>query len=329
MTGPQGTSAALPEPGYRRSPALDDGGLVVTHVNEKGDGRAVYDFGGLPASDGLRRSLAALFAGRLGPGGPWRNTATSREMWMLLGTFTRFLAEQDDPPRDIGQISRAVWNSWRVSRPATPMGQRQIGKVGALLRLDLRLPADTREATMKRVVKIKAKETSYTAEEFGQIKAAATRSFHPAWRRITGNQRHLQEWRAGRFEEQSMPWLLGEALERLAVTGVIPTRRYGPGQCRMPDPRYLQALGGGTAEHTWQRLFLSSAELVSLGVLLVIAYGWNATPVSELGLPQTMAGGGGDGTVVHRVELEKRRRHAPHRYETATSPTPGPARRGA
>jgi hypothetical protein len=96
-----------------------------------------------------------------------------------------------------------------------------------------------------------------------------------------------------------------------------------------PDPRYLQALGGGSAEHTWQRLFLSSAELVSLGVLLVIAYGWNATPVSELGLPQTMAGGGGDGTVVHRVELEKRRRHAPHRYETRNLTDSGPGSPGA
>ena len=168
-------------------------------------------------------------------------------------------------------------------------------------------------------------ETAYTAEQFGQIKAAATRSFHPAWRRITGNQRHLQEWRAGRFEEQSMPWLLGEALERLAVTGDVPTRRYGPGQCRMPDPRYLQALGGGTAEHTWQRLFLPPPSGVAGRadgdrLRLELHPGVGARPSRRRGSRRRRPESRGR----HRVELEKRRRHPPHRYETRNLADWGP-----
>jgi hypothetical protein len=80
--------------------------------------------------------------------------------------------------------------------------------------------------------------------------------------------------------------------------------------------RYRTVLGGGGSERTWQRLYLSSVEVVSLATLLVIDYGWNATPVSELTVPAVLPTSAPSGPVTYRVELEKRRRTAPHRYET-------------
>jgi hypothetical protein len=62
-------------------------------------------------------------------------------------------------------------------------------------------------------------------------------------------------------------------------------------------------------------LYLTNGEVISLAALMVIAYGWNSTPIAELNLPDT-APEPENGPVIYRVELEKRRRHLPLRYET-------------
>lgn len=323
MSTGRGTRAALPDGGHQRPAVLDDGGVVVVHVSEKGDRRALYDFSRLPVTPELQRSLAALFARQAGPAGPWRSVASSREAWRLVAPFARWLAALEEPPADIDQISPAIWTQWRVSRAPNVMGDRQVGKVGALLRLDPRLPAGTREATLKRVAKREAAESAYTPGQFEQIRQAASASFRAAWQRVSDNRRHLEAWRGGQFAEGTRDWQLGAALDQLASTGDVPVYVREADGTRQVSWAVTAALGGTRSEFTWQRLYLNVTEAVSLAALMVISYGWNSTPVSELAVPETLPGAPGD-PVTYRVELEKRRRHAPHRYETRNLADWGP-----
>ena len=323
MSGAYGVRATLPPDGHRRPAVLDDGGVIVVHVSEKGDQRALYDFSRLPVPAALQQSLAALFARQAGHAGPWRSTASSREAWHLLNSFARWLAALKDPPGGIDQISPAIWNQWRVSRAPNALGDRQIGKVGALLRLDSRLPADTREATLKRVAKRAATESAYTPEQFERIRQAAAASFRAAWQRISENRRHLEAWRAGQFTEGSRDWLLGHVLDHLARTGDVPVYIRESNGTRQISGPVMAVLGGSRSEFTWQRLYLNITEVVSLATLMVISYGWNSTTVSELAVPEVLPDAPG-GPVSYRVELEKRRRRQPHRYETRNLADWGP-----
>ena len=298
--------------------------MIVVHVSEKGDQRALYDFSRLPVPAALQRSLAALFARQAGPAGPWRSIASSREAWRLLGSFARWLSALEPPPGDVDQISPAVWNQWRVSRASNVMGDRQVSKVGALLRLDSRLPAGTREATLKRVARRAAAESAYTPEQFERIRQAAAASFRSAWQRVSDNRRHLEAWRSGQFTEGTRDWLLGHALDHLARTGDVPVCiRESDGTRQIRGP-VMAVLGGSRSEFTWQRLYLSVTEVVSLAALMVIAYGWNSTPVAELAVPEVLPGTASGEPVTYRVELEKRRRRQPHRYETRNLADWGP-----
>jgi hypothetical protein len=204
------------------------------------------------------------------------------------------------------------------------LGDRQIRKVGTLLRLDSRLPAATRELTLKRTVRPAVKEVAYSPQQFDVIKQAATRSFRLAWQRISDNRAHLAEWRSGQLAEGTPQWLRWRALDHLASTGDVPIRLHGRRGHRTVPDRYRRVLGGGGAEHTWQRLYLDAVEVVSLATLLVISYGWNATPVAELAVPTMLADPAPAGPITYRVELEKRRRRAPHRYETRNLTDWGP-----
>ena len=324
MSGAYGVRATLPSDGHRRPAVLDDGGVIVVHVSEKGDQRALYDLSRRPVPAALQQSLAAVFARQAGPAGPWRSTASSREAWRLLSSFARWLAALKDPPGDIDQISPAIWNQWRVSRAPNAMGDRQIGKVGALLRLDSRLPADTREATLKRVAKRSATESAYTPEQFERIRQAAAASFRAAWQRISDNRRHLEAWRDGQFTEGTRDWLLGHVLDHLARTGDVPVYIRESNGTRQISGPVMAVLGGSRSEFTWQRLYLNATEVVSLATLMVISYGWNSTPVSELAVPETFPGTAPGEPVTYRVELEKRRRRQPHRYETRNLADWGP-----
>lgn len=323
MSGGHGTRAALPAGGHQRPAVLDDGGVIVVHVSEKGDQRALYDFSRLPVPAALQRSLAALFARQAGPTGPWRSIASSREAWRLLGTFARWLAALKAPPGDVDQISPATWNQWRVSRASNVMGDRQVGKVGALLRLDSRLPAGTREATLKRVARRPATESAYTPEQFERIRQTAAARFRAAWQRVSGNRRHLEAWRSGQFAGGARDWLLGHALDHLARTGDVPVYIRESDGTRQISAPVMAVLGGYRSEFTWQRLYLSVTEVVSLAALMVISYGWNSTTVSELAVPEVLPDAPG-GPVSYRVELEKRRRRQPHRYETRNLADWGP-----
>ena len=176
----------------------------------------------------------------------------------------------------------------------------------------------------ERVARPAAAESAYPPEQFEEIKQAVTASFRAAWQRISGNRRHLEAWRDGQFGEGTQGWLLGHALDHLARTGDVPTYiRESDGTRQIRGP-VMTALGGIRSEFTWQRLYLNAAEVVSLAALMVISYGWNCTPVAELAVPEVLPGPAPGEPVTYRVELEKRRRHRPHRYETRNLTDWGP-----
>ncbi|MER6189616.1 hypothetical protein [Streptomyces cyaneofuscatus] len=283
---------------------------------EDGVKKASYDFGQLAVGPRLQRELAEVFAVQCGPAGAWKTLPSSRESWLILLYFSRFLVEQEQVPQCLGELAPEIWAAWRLSRMPNSTGSRQIRKVARLLKQHPRVPEETRKLMNKRVPKEKGtKETAYSDAEFDQIKLAATQWFRPALHRIRANWQHLQDWRAGRVEKETDDWLVGEALDQLVRTGETPFYIGLHGR-RRPDHRYTQALGSDRSEDTWMRLFLTMNEACALMTLMIASYGWNATPVMELKVPDASPDAGGEGQIIYRVELEKRRRSQAARYET-------------
>ncbi|WP_016697292.1 hypothetical protein [Actinoalloteichus spitiensis] len=302
--------------GHRRKPPLEPGDLLVWHVAEDGANKASYDFGQLAVGPRLQRELAEAFAVQCGPTGTWKTLPSSRETWLILLYFSRFLAEQEHVPQSLGELTADIWAAWRLSRTPNSTGSRQVRKVARLLKQHPLVPEETRKLMSKRMPKEKApKETAYSDAEFDRIKLLATQRFRPALHRIRANRQHLLGWRAGQFERGTDGWLIGEALDQLIRTGETPFFIRPDGRHR-PDPRYTEALGGNRAEDTWMRLFLTTDEGCALMILIIAAYGWNATPVVEMKVPDASPDAGNEGQIIYRVELEKRRRRPADRYET-------------
>ncbi|WP_170109866.1 hypothetical protein [Streptomyces phaeoluteigriseus] len=61
---------------------------------------------------------------------------------------------------------------------------------------------------------------------------------------------------------------------------------------------------------------MTTDEGFALMILIIAAYGWNATPVVEMKVPDASPDAGNEGQIIYRVELEKRRRRPADRYET-------------
>lgn len=312
----RGRSASLPgDEGHRRKPPLEPGGLVVWHMAEDGVKKASYDFGKLAVPPTLQREFAEVFAVQCGPAGAWKTLPSSRESWLILLYFSRFLAEQEHVPDSLGELAPELWAAWRLSRTPNSTGEGQIRKIARLLKHHPRVPEETRKLMARRVPKGKTKETAYSNEEFDQIKLEATRRFRSALQRIRGNWQHLQDWREGRLDEGTDDWLVGEALDHLVREGETPFY-IGRHDRQRTDPRYTEALGSDRSEDTWMRLFMTTTEACALMTLIIASYGWNATPVMELKVPDASPDAGGEGQIIYRVELEKRRRSQAMRYET-------------
>ena len=319
----RGRPASQPAEGHRRPRVLTS--LLVLHVNEKGDGQREYDFGTLPLPPGLQEQLADLFANCVKPTGAWRNLPSGRQGWTAIGTFARWMAEQDPVPESIGDINAALWLRFRVSRPDTVGGRRALRVSARLLRDHPDLPATTAKEMRRRVARDEAVEDSYNDTELRELEAAAKRVFRDAEKRILTNLRHLDRFRAGEFEGGSQDHLLGELLEHLAQTGDVPHLHASSGS-RFLAKAHQEALGGGSREFTWKRLFLDAAEVAAVAVLIAAQEGWNQTSILELDTPAEVSGNLEQ--PVYRIELEKRRRRPPHRYETRNLTDGGPGSTG-
>jgi hypothetical protein len=136
----RGRRAALPEGGHARPEYLvadGQGGLVVRHYNCDGRVRE-YDFGSLPVEGPMKASLAALFAVRCAPG-RWSAHDTSREAWVYVRQFAGFLARQEQPPRDLGELTAELVRRWREGLPVTKGGHNAFITVAGILRDDERV----------------------------------------------------------------------------------------------------------------------------------------------------------------------------------------------
>ncbi|MFD8725643.1 hypothetical protein ACFV2H_48830 [Streptomyces sp. NPDC059629] len=308
----------MPTTPFRRPAVLgaDPSDVVVRHTTKQGTTRS-YDFGRLPMAPAMQRSLAVLFAAKC-TNGSWTSLRSSTATWRHLRALGEFLSGQENPPADVPDLTAGMWSAWRLSRaPKTETGYNQIMVTQLLLRADGRLPQEVRAVMARRLPEPKVQERAFEPDEFRRIKTEARRTFRSALLRIRENTGHLNAWRNGDYAPDSSQWALGEALDLMARTGDLPRRTSTNGRTRGIASHFAKVLGGGTPEHTWQRLFLTRLEAGALGVLLVTEFGFNATTMSEMPVPRAVPDSGEkSGVKVYRLELEKRRRHAGHHFES-------------
>lgn len=299
----RGRTAALPEGPHERPTVRDEASLVVEHRDAQGRVRS-YDFGVLPVSEAFQRSLAVLYAAKCSPGGGWDSVETSEGHWYLVRPFAEFIASLEDVPQDVDQLTAVHWGEWRLSLPPRTSGYNKYAAIASLLQLDPRLAQPVREAMAKRFVWEQGREHAYDPGEFKEIRVAARHTFRSALLRIRENTGLLAAWRAGTVRPGGQEWLVGEALDVLARTGDVPQYEWR----RIVRRRYVPALGGGSAEHTWKRLYLSRKETAALAVLIAAELGLNSTTISEMPVPEMLPGTVEAGVPVYRLRLEKRRR---------------------
>ena len=308
---PRGRPASLPNGGHRRPATVI--GLVATHVNEKGTKTAHYDFSKLPVERGFQLELVTIFARRANPTGKWRNLPSSKQGFWALDYFTRWLAQQSRVPRRIADIDPATWLRWRLEVGSEGAGSRALRITRMLLLESWLLSPETRREVVKRIPRERPQESSYSDDELRAVTVAARRVWRGAYGRIRHNLDHLTRFRAGAFGHGTQDHLVGAALEHIAMHGDVPrTDR----RDHAPERWVKTALGGAGRDLTWKRLYLDDAEVMAALVLLAVAEGWNSTSIEEMAVPERLDGG--SSTPVYRVELEKRRRRPPHRYETRT-----------
>ncbi|MGW2937919.1 site-specific integrase [Streptomyces sp. NPDC001156] len=314
----RGRKATLPATPFRRPAVLGDDprDVVVRHATKQGATR-VYDFGQVPVAPAMQRSLAVLFAAKC-TSGAWTSLKSSMVTWRCLHALGEFLAGQETPPADVPDLTAGVWSAWRLSRNTkTEIGYNQVMLTQLLLRGDSRLRREVRAVMARRLPEPRVRERAFPPGEFRAIKVAAQRTFRSALLRIRENTAHLDAWRNGAFTQGSREYARGEALDLLARTGDLPRRTRENGRGGEVARHYAKALGGGTPEYTWKRLFLTRLEAAALAVLLVTEFGFNATTVSVLPVPRAIPDSGErSGVRVYRLELEKRRRHAGHHFES-------------
>lgn len=307
---PRGRAASLPPSGGHQRPAARVG-LLVTHINEKGTDSAQYDFSRLPLSPQFQLELATVFAARATPTGRWRNLPTSKQAFWAVDYFARWLARQDRVPSSVADLDTATWLRWRLEHMAGTGARRALRLTRMLLLETELLHPQTRREVAKRVPRDQPTEASYNDDELRLLAVAARRVWRMARDRIRRNQEHLRRYRAGEFEPGTRDYLVGQALEHIAVDGDVPRTDW---KDRAPEPWVTRALGGGHRDQTWKRLYLDDAEVMAALVLLACREGWNQTSIQELKVPERIDGNSAQ--PVYRVELEKRRRRPPHRYET-------------
>ncbi|MFF2852524.1 hypothetical protein ACFVT5_40445 [Streptomyces sp. NPDC058001] len=323
---PRGRAASLPPADHASPDRITTNGLVVRHYNRRNSVKE-YDFSTLPVAEPLQRSLAAAFASHCTPH-RWGAHTTSQGHWEHVVRFAEFPSRQDHPPQDLDEFTAALMKRWRTNQTAAPGGYNALTAVGKLLRSDSRLRSGpVADELAVRIPRGKSKTQSYSEAEFDQIKVAARRMFRAALLRIEENGRHLDAWRAGAFPEGGRAWVLGEGLDILARTGDLP-HNVGPSRKRNLKTRYQRAMGGISAEVTWQRLFLTRLEAAALAVLLLAEYGWNLSVISQAEVPRASPDTGEDGCPTYRIPLDKYRRGAGQYYESRNVTDDGASSRG-
>lgn len=328
MAGRHQGTAALPDAQYRRPASLDSTGLIATLWSEDGVNAGVFDFGPLPGGLQLRQQFAAAFDRKIGPAGHWRSWDTCYTGYQSVRLLLRGLAASEQPPETIGQITPAMWTSWRMSLPPTAGTRHHLISLRSLLLPAPELAPETREVIDRRVDPAPAPtEVAYTYQEYLRIRSAAATVFNSAATRIRDNREHLRRWRAGEFTAASNDWLIGEALDCVARTGEVPLLEHVSGW-RRPSRRHTAVLGGLAPEKTWGRLFLSRSEVFAAAILLVASESWNKSVLHRMRIPQEHSPALADDADVYTVQLDKPRRPVRLRHTSSNLLDNGPGSPG-
>jgi len=302
--------AALPAPGFTRAPTIDPSGLVFTLFAEDGAVIQVFRFTGMRGSAELRRALVCSIDLLSGPGGRWRARDTVGRAFYATKYFLEFLSGLADPPATAEAITADLVAAWRLSQADSGPRRNYLSAMRHILLNVDGVSAQVTRALSHRVGRVRSgPQASYTLKEYEQIRRHAWEIFHPALLRIRAGRAHLGHWLEGGFPAGTNDYMIGEVLDHLRRTGVLP----GSENQRWNLWPYRHAVGGWSWQDTTGRLFLTSEEVFALTVLLVASEGWNPGVMAAMRVP-THDPAVGDAIGIYRVELEKPRRPAPSRH---------------
>ncbi|MFH8411301.1 hypothetical protein ACH4FX_42045 [Streptomyces sp. NPDC018019] len=271
-------------------------------VGDEGGFTKDFDFAELPVAEAMQRSLAEAFALR---SAGWSSHVTAVNYWKSLVVFSHFLSQMESPPEDLDGLTAATLKRWRALHVGSNTGRKTLASVRWLLRRAPQPAAGpAAEELARRIPRQTPSKQSYEKGERDRVVLAAQRQFRSAWLRIGENTLLLNRWRAGGVAEGGREWKIGEILDHLARTGDVP-RTVSPCGGVAATNRVL--LGGGGAERTWGRLFLTPGELTALAVLLTDRFGWNLSLYGRMPVPTTVPSVGETSSVTYQVQVEKRR----------------------
>ncbi len=262
-----------------------------------------FDFAALPVPEPMQRSLAAVFAAH---SRHWTQHTSAKSSWRRLLVFAQFLADLEQVPHDLDDLTAATMKRWRERHIGSSSGRTTLGSVRTLLQRDPRLAAGpVADELARRVPRAKPSKQSYGEAEREQVVLAAQRQFRAALMRIRENTELLERWRAGQVAEDShRDWRIGHMLDYLARHGDVPRTTLPSGQTTATNRGLLSGSG---VDRTWGRLFLTLREATALAVLLTNRFGWNLSSYDRMPAPTAAPSAGEVRTVTYQVQVEKHR----------------------
>lgn len=304
-------SELLPPEDFDCTDTVDAGHLSFIGSNENGTRQALISLAKLPGTHQLRLELITAMAYLNGPRGQWRSVETAVGACTTMATFLRWLDTEGLSPESVAAIDGGLWNRWILHNggASTHSGAARIRTVRAVLRAAPGLSESLTAALSRRTGKPEPRlQTSYTHEEFRQIRRAARRVVHRAARRIGANNSLLARYRSGKPlppAKTRIAQALNEVFDHGMKVSEAACRDLGACRGQTASPRIAQ-----------DQLFLTPHEAWACAVLLTAEAGWNPSVVDEVTVPDNVAGVA-DGIDVFTVRIDKPRRGR-YRHSTST-----------
>jgi hypothetical protein len=300
-------SELLPPSDFNATNTVDADRLSFIASNEQGTRQALISFAKQPGSHQLRLDLITAMAYLNGPRGRWRSAETALTHYDAISSFLRWLDREGLHPESVTSIDGAIWKQWILHNggASTSFGVVRIHNVRNVLRSVPGLSESLISALARRTGKPPPTlQTSYTYDEFRQIRRTARQVVHRASRRIGANNNILNRYRSGESLSAGLT-RTARALSEVLELGM-----------ELSDSACDQ-LGVKTSKRSAQDfLFLTPHEAWACAVLLTVEAGWNPSVVHELAIPDNVVGAA-EGKDVYTIRIDKPRRGR-HRHSTTT-----------
>ena len=304
------TAATLPDPGWRPTELVGEGGLHGTMPG--GDGWT-WDFRDIPAPLGIKEPIAAAFARMAGIGGAWKAITTVKTKERCVKRFLESLAFANPDIATIQDVTAEAWWKWLGEGNAGgPPSNSDIGSMRKLL-LDIE---GLRETTRRALVSHRSsprKEsavTSYDDKEERALRTAAARDIRKATYLIGTNLDKRDLYRRGeepadavRVRIAGKDYSHGALVHHLSFDGKMP----GPvGKAQAKAVRDMLGLAKG--QYYAEALFLNATEIFSLQMLFVLEGGYNCSTLNDMKIGNFRADDRESDPPVEMREHEKPRR---------------------